>query len=336
MKNSIFIIAEMSANHGFKIEIAKKTIKKAKEVGADAVKIQTYTPDTITIDCDNEYFKIKDGLWKGNTLYDLYKKAYTPWNWHKELFEYAKDIGIILFSTPFDFSAVDLLEELNAPLYKIASFELLDIPLIKYVASMGKPMIMSTGIATFEEIRDAVKACREVGNDDITLLKCTSQYPAKIADANLNTMLDMKNKFNVKVGVSDHTLGSIVPITAASMGAKVIEKHFIIDKKIESPDSSFSMAPKEFESMVSDVRNAKKAMGKVDYSLTPTKKESRKFGRSLFVVKDIKKGEVIDKNNIRSIRPGYGIKPKYYEKVLDKIVKKDVKRGTPLSWDFLK
>ncbi|BDU51152.1 pseudaminic acid synthase [Haliovirga abyssi] len=333
---SCFIIAELSANHGHKIENAKRTIKKAKEVGADAIKIQTYTADTITIDCDNEYFKIKQGtIWDGTTLYKLYQEAYTPWEWHKELFDYAKEIGITIFSTPFDFSAVDLLEKLNTPIYKIASFEITDIPLIEYAASKGKPMIISTGIATLEEMKDAIEACKRVGNSDITLLKCTSQYPAKLEDANLKTMIDMKEKFNVKIGVSDHTIGSIVPTTAVALGAEVIEKHFIIDRNIGGPDASFSMTPDEFKEMVDRVRDVEKTLGKVDYELTEKKKNSRVFARSLFVVEDIKKGEILNEKNVRSIRPGYGIAPKYYKDILGKKVVVDIKRGTPLNLEMI-
>ena len=256
-----FIIAEMSANHGFEIENAKKTIQIAKESGADAVKIQTYTPDTMTINCRNKYFDINQGtIWDGTNLYDLYKTAYTPWEWHKELFDYAKEIGITIFSTPFDFAAVDFLEELETPIHKIASFEITDIPLIEYAASKGQPMIISTGIATIEEIEEAVSACKRVGNNDITLLQCTSQYPAKLEDANLLTMVDMKERFGVKIGLSDHTMGDIVSTTAVAIGAEVIEKHFIIDRAIGGPDASFSMMPNEFKEMVSRIREVEKTI----------------------------------------------------------------------------
>lgn len=333
---SCLIVAEMSANHGFKIEIAKKTIKAAKECGADAIKIQTYTPDTITIDCDNKYFQInQDTIWDGETLYNLYKKAYTPWEWHEELFNYAREIGIEIFSSPFDFTAIDLLEKLNTPIYKIASFEITDIPLIEYAASKGKPMIISTGIATIEEIEDAVEICKKAGNNDITLLKCTSQYPAKIEDANLKTMIDMRDRFNVKVGLSDHTIGNIVPITAVSLGAKVVEKHFIIDKEIGGPDASFSMLPNEFEDMVNQIRKVESVLGEINYNLTEKKKNSRKFARSLFITKTIKKGEILTKENCRSIRPGYGLPPKFYDKILGKKVNQDIAKGTPLDWKLL-
>ncbi len=326
-----FIIAELSANHGHDINIAKETIKAAKDAGADAIKLQTYTPDTITIDCDKEDFRIKQGtIWDGKTLYDLYKDAYTPWEWHAELFETARQEGLICFSSPFDKTAVDLLEKLNAPAYKIASFEITDIPLIEYAAKKGKPMIISTGIATDEDIQLAVDTCRNVGNDNIILLKTTSQYPAKIEDANMAMISDLAQRFNVVSGLSDHTTGIVVPIVAAALGAKVIEKHFILDKSIGGPDASFSLDEKEFSEMVKAVRDTEKAIGKVDYSLTEKMKKSRQFARSLYVVKDIKAGEVITEENVRSIRPGFGLHPKYLKAILGKKAKKDIERGTPL------
>lgn len=332
-----FIIAEISANHGHNLEIAKKSILKAKEIGADAVKIQTYKADTITIDCNNKYFQVQGtNLWDGMNLYKLYEEAYTPWEWHKELFEYAKEVGIILFSTPFDKTAVDLLEECENPIYKIASFEITDIPLIEYVASKKKPIIISTGIGTLDEIEDAVKACRKMGNNDITLLKCTSEYPAKLEDANLCMIQDMAKRFDVKIGVSDHTMGNIVPMTAVALGAKVVEKHFIIDKEIGGPDASFSMTPIEFEEMIKKVREVEKTIGKVDYSLTEKKIKSRKFSRSLFIVKDIKKGEILTEENVKSIRPGDGLAPKYFYEILGKEVTQDIKFGTPLSFGMIK
>lgn len=325
------IIAELSANHGHSIETAKKSIELAKESGADAVKIQTYTPDTITLNCDNEYFQINNGtIWDGTILYKLYQEAYTPWEWHKELFNYAKEIGIEIFSTPFDKTAVDLLEELETPIYKIASFEINDIPLIEYAASKRKPMIISTGVGTEEEIREAVEACRKMGNEDITLLQCTSQYPAKLEDANLIMIKDLAERFNVKVGLSDHTMGSLVATTAVAMGAEVIEKHFIIDRSLGGPDSSFSMTPIEFREMVENIRNVEKMIGKVSYEITEKKKKSFKFKRSLFVSKNIKKGEILTEENIKSVRPADGISPKYYNHVLGKKVRKDLKFGTPL------
>lgn len=334
--SKVFIIAELSANHGNDINIAKRTIKVAKESGADAIKLQTYTADTLTIDCDNEYFKLNSGtIWDGRTLYDLYSEAYTPWEWHKELMEYANSIGLIFFSTPFDKSAVDFLEELNVPVYKVASFEIMDIPLIEYIASKGKPIIMSTGVSSLSDIEEAVNACKRMGNNQIILLKCTSSYPAKAEEANLKTIPNMKETFGVEVGLSDHTLGITVPIVSVALGAKIIEKHFILDKSIGGPDASFSLDPYEFKQMVDAVRVAEKSLGKVDYSMDEKKQNNRLLGRSLFVVKDIKAGETITEEIIRSIRPVYGLKPKYYYGVIGKTAKKDIDRGTPLSWDYI-
>ncbi|NLK63091.1 MAG: pseudaminic acid synthase [Fusobacteria bacterium] len=333
LNDNIFIIAEMSANHGKNIKIALDTIYAAKESGANAIKIQTYTPDTITINCSNEYFKLKQGtIWDGKNLYELYKEAYTPWEWHDELKKYADSIGIILFSTPFDNSAVDLLESINVLAYKIASFEITDIPLIKYVASKQKPIIISTGIANLDDIQNAVDTCRGVGNNNIALLKCTSAYPAKIEDANLKTIQNLKETFNVVSGLSDHTLGITVPIVSVAMGARIIEKHFILDKSIGGPDSSFSLNKDEFKLMVNSVREAEKSVGEIDYKLTEQKLKSRELSRSLFVVKDIKKGEIFTKDNIRSIRPGYGLPPKYYDEIIGKRAANDINRGLPLKW----
>ena len=332
--SSIFIIAELSANHGHDINIAKETIKAAKESGADAIKIQTYTADTLTIDCDNEYFKLDSGtIWDGRTLYDLYREAYTPWEWQRELMEYANSLGLIFFSTPFDKTAVDFLEELNVPLYKVASFEIMDIPLIEYIASKGKPMIISTGIAELSDIEEAIEACKRAGNNQIILLKCTSSYPAQIEDANLKTIPNMKETFGVEVGLSDHTLGITVPVVSVALGARVIEKHFILDKLIGGPDASFSLEPHEFKQMVESIRDAEKALGKVDYSMNEKKKSSRLLGRSLFVVKDIKAGEKFTEDNVRSIRPGYGISPKHINEILSRVARYDIDRGTPLSWN---
>jgi len=333
---STFIIAELSANHNQNKQIAINSIKAAKKAGADAVKLQTYTPDTLTIDYDNEYFKIKEGIWKGQTLYNLYQEAYTPWEWHEELFNVAREEGLMCFSTPFDKTAVDFLEKLNNPIYKIASFEIQDIPLIEYAASKGKPMIMSTGIAELEDINIAVNTCRKSGNNDITLLKCTSAYPAPIEETNLATMNNMRDTFCVKVGLSDHTLGITLPVVATTLGAKVIEKHFILDKSIGGPDSSFSLDLEEFSLMVKSVREAEKAIGEVNYSLSEKVKKSKVFGRSLFAVKDIKKGEKFTDENVRSIRPGYGLRPKYYYDVLGKVAKCDIGKATPLSWEQIK
>lgn len=333
----VFIIAELSANHGHDINIAKETIKAAKESGADAIKVQTYTADTLTIDCDNEYFKLNSGsIWDGRTLYDLYSEAYTPWEWQKELMEYAKSIGLIFFSTPFDSTSVDFLEELNVPIYKVASFEIMDIPLIEYIASKGKPMIMSTGVASLSDIEAAIETCKRVGNDQIILLKCTSSYPAKIEDANLRTIPNMKETFNVEVGLSDHTLGITVPILSVALGARVIEKHFILDKSIGGPDASFSLEPGEFKQMVEAVRDAEMALGKVDYSMNEKKKSSRLLGRSLFIVKDIKAGEKFTSENVKSIRPGNGLAPKHINSIVGKVAACDLVKGTPLEWGYVK
>lgn len=332
----VFIIAELSANHNQKFEIAVESIKAIKECGADAVKLQTYTPDTITINCDNEYFQIKQGtIWDGITLYELYKKAYTPWEWQPKLKEIAEKLGLICFSTPFDKTAVDFLEEMNVPAYKIASFEIVDIPLIEYVASKGKPIIISTGIATEDEIKEAVDACRRMNNNQIALLKCTSEYPAPIEDANLNTIPLLKEKFNTVVGLSDHTTGTTAPVAAVALGARIIEKHFILDKNLGGPDSSFSLEPHEFKKMVDEIRQVEKALGKATLELNDKIKKSRTFARSLFAVKDIKAGEILTEENVKSIRPSYGLPPKYLKDVLGKKAKADIKKGTPLNWDLI-
>ena len=330
--NKTFIIAEMSANHNHKKEIALESIKAAKEAGADAIKIQTYTADTMTLNCENEYFQINQGtIWDGTTLYKLYQHAYTPWEWHKDLFDYAKEIGILIFSTPFDKTAVDFLEELNNPIIKIASFELVDIPLIEYAASKGKPMIMSTGIATLQEIQEAVDACRKVGNTDITLLKCTSAYPAPLNEANLMTIPDMEKRFACKVGLSDHTTGNVAACTAVALGAKVIEKHFIIDRSIGGPDSAFSMTKEEFAEMVKRVRETEECLGQVSYELSEKMKNNRHFARSLFACADIKKGEIFTEQNIRSVRPSDGCSPKYLPELLGKASDRDYKFGEPIK-----
>jgi pseudaminic acid synthase len=334
--NPVLIIAELSANHKQDIELAKDTIYAMKESGADAVKLQTYTPDTITIDCNNEYFRIKQGTpWDRKTFYELYKEAYTPWEWHYELKELAEKLGLIFFSTPFDKTAVDFLEELKVPAYKIASFEITDIPLIEYAASKGKPMLISTGIATLCDIQEAVEACRRVGNDQIILLKCTSSYPAPLEEVNLRTIPNMAETFNCIVGLSDHTLGISVPIAAVALGAKVIEKHFILSKNLKTPDKEFSLTPDEFKEMVKAIREVEKALGKVSYELTATTKKSREFCRSLFVVKDIKAGETFTEENVKSIRPGYGLPPKFLRKIVGRKARKDIKKGTPLTWDLI-
>jgi len=332
----VFIVAELSANHKQDIELAKDTIYAMKESGADAVKLQTYTPDTMTIDCNNEYFQIKQGtLWDGKTFYELYQEAYTPWEWHYELKELAEKLGLIFFSTPFDKTAVDFLEELDVPAYKIASFEITDIPLIEYVASKGKPVIISTGIATLCDIQEAVEACRRVGNEQIILLKCTSAYPTPLDQVNLRTIPNMTETFDCIVGLSDHTLGISVPIAAVALGAKVIEKHFILSKNIETPDRDFSLTPDEFKEMVKAIREVERALGKVSYELTEEMKKGRKFSRSLFVVKDVKAGEVFTEENVKSIRPGYGLHPKFLKNIIGKRAKKDIKKGTPLSWELI-
>ena len=335
-KDKTFIIAELSANHGHDIDIAKKTMYAAKESGADAIKLQTYTADTITIKSDKSYFRLDNGsIWDGKLLYDLYTEAYTPWEWHNELFKYANSLGLICFSSPFDFTAVDFLENLNAPAYKIASFEITDIPLIKYVASKGKPIIISTGLATFQDIQDAIDVCKLEGNNQVVLLQCTSEYPAKIEDANLVTMQNMKETFGVEVGLSDHTLGITAPIVSVALGAKVIEKHFILDKSIGGPDASFSLEPHEFKAMVDAVREAEQALGRVDYQLNEKKVKNREFARSLFVVKDIQAGEVFTTDHVRSIRPGHGLAPKHIDSILGKVARKDIERGTPMSWNLI-
>lgn len=333
-KNRVFIIAELSANHNGSKKIAIESIKAAKRTGADAIKLQTYTADTITINSKKEDFKIDQGtIWDGKYLYDLYKEAYTPWEWHKELFDIARSEGLVCFSSPFDFTAIDFLETLNNPIYKIASFEITDIPLIEYAASKGKPMIISTGIAELADIELALDACRRMKNEQITLLKCTSSYPAPINETNLLMIQDLAERFNVTTGLSDHTLGITLPVAATVMGAKVIEKHFILDKSIGGPDASFSLDEKEFTSMVKAVREAEVAIGKVDYSLTSKMRASRQHSRSLYIVNDIRKGETFTNENIRSIRPGFGLHPKYYPEVIGKKAVKDLERGTALKLD---
>ena len=337
VNSSVFIIAELSANHGNDINIVRETIKAVKRIGADAIKIQTYTADTITIDSRKKHFKINQGThWDGQYLYDLYKTASLPWEWHEEIFEFAKKEGILCFSSPFDQTAVDLLESLNNPIYKIASFEITDIPLIEYAASKGKPMIISTGIAEIEDIELAIETCRKVGNNDITILKCTSAYPADPKDANLLTIPDIKNRFDVKVGLSDHTMGIEGPVVATALGATVIEKHFILDKSIGGADAHFSLDEKEFTHMVKSIRTAENMMGKVDYEMTEKKKKSRQFSRSLFIVKDVKAGEILTEENVRSIRPGFGVHPKYLFEILGKKFNQDFEKGTPMSLKFVK
>lgn len=335
LKNKCFIIAELSANHGGNLEIAKETVRAAKRAGADAIKLQTYTADTITLDVKTDNFKISQGTaWDGQYLHDLYKSASLPWEWHKSLFDLAKQEGLVCFSSPFDNSAVDFLEELNTPIYKVASFEITDIPLIKYIASKGKPIIISTGIATIEDIELAIQTCKEENNLDITILKCTSAYPAAPKDANLLTIPDIMKRFDVKSGLSDHTMGIEAPMIAVALGATVIEKHFILNKEVGGADAHFSLDETEFKQMVDSVRLTEKILGKVDYEMTKKKKKSREFSRSLFVSKDVKKGDVISEENIRSVRPGFGLHPKYYNIILGKFFLKNIEKGTPLEMNL--
>ena len=328
-----YIIAEMSGNHAGSIDRAIEIIHAAKESGADCVKIQTYTPDTITMDCDNEYFHIGDGTWAGENLYQLYGKAYTPWDWQPRLKEEADKIGIDFFSTPFDSTSVDFLEKMGVSFYKIASFELVDIPLIKYVAKTGKPIIMSTGMATLEEITEAVEAIKSTGNNQLALLRCASAYPAITDEMNLFTMMDMGDRFSVPVGLSDHSLGSVGAVTAVALGGSIIEKHFCMSRDVENPDSGFSMEPAEFAQMVRDIRQAETAKGVVKYGPTSQEQSNLAFRKSIFVSADIKAGEKLTSENIRVIRPSYGLKPKHYEEVLGRVAATDLKRGEPLKWE---
>lgn len=331
----VYVIAEMSANHAGSLARAKEIIHVAKESGADCIKIQTYTPDTLTIDCDSKYFHISDGTWEGENLYHLYEKAYTPWEWQRELKEEAGRVGIDFLSTPFDKSAVDFLEDLDVDFYKIASFELVDLPLISYTASKGKPIIMSTGMATLGEIEEAVNAVRNAGRGRLALLRCASAYPAVTDEMNLRTMQNMAEVFGVPVGLSDHSMGSVGAVAAVALGACIIEKHFCLDRSIENPDALFSMNPQEFGQMVKDVRQAEKAVGCVKYGVTKQEESSIVFRRSIFCVKDIKKGEKLTEENIRVIRPGYGLAPKYYQQVLGQRALQDIERGTPLGFELI-
>ena len=327
-----YIVAEMSANHNGNIDNAYKIIKMAKSCGADAVKLQTYHPDTITLDMKTPEFMIEGGLWDGQSLYEIYKGAFTPWEWHQPLFDYAKKIDITIFSSPFDKTAVDLLEELNTPLYKVASFEIIDLPLIKYIAQTKKPMIISTGMANLEEITEAVEVAKENGCQDLVLLHCISSYPAPVEQSNLLTIPDLTKRFNTTVGLSDHTMGIAVAIASVALGASVIEKHFTLSRKDKGMDSEFSIEPKELKQLCIDSKIAWEALGEAGYELK--KAEETTYRRSLYVVKDIKKGEKFTSENIRSIRPGYGLEPKYYETLLGKKVVKAVKKGTPIDWNM--
>ena len=333
--HACFIVAELSANHDHDIEKAKDIIRAAKDSGADAVKLQTYTADTLTIDCNNEYFQVSsDNNWNGKSLYQLYGEAYTPWEWHEELYSLAKDLGLICFSTPFDLTAIDLLESLDNPIYKVASFELVDIPLLKAIGKTGKPVIMSTGMADLSEIDLAVKTIRAAGCNDLSVLKCTSAYPAPPESMNLRTIPHLAQTFNVIPGLSDHTLGSVVPIAAVSLGAKVIEKHFTLDRSSGGVDSFFSLEPCEFKKMVEDIRIIEKALGTISYKRSEKEEKNLCFRRSIFAVKDIAQGQSITESDIRIIRPGYGLSPKYLNTVVNKKANCDIKRGTPISWEI--
>ncbi|MCX6074652.1 MAG: pseudaminic acid synthase [Campylobacterales bacterium] len=336
LNEKVFIIAELSANHNGSLETALKTITAMSEAGADAIKLQTYTPDTITLDCDSDMFTISQGTqWDKRKFYDLYAEAMTPWEWHPILFNHAKSLGMEPFSSPFDPSAVDFLSQLEVPAYKIASFEITDIPLIEYTASKGKPIIISTGIATLRDIEEALDACRRVGNDQITLLKCTSAYPADLEEMNLLTVSDMRERFGVTVGLSDHTMSIAAPIAAVALGARVIEKHFILDRRMGGADSAFSLEPAEFKAMVDAVRDTEKLLGKVTYDLSPKSLKSREFSRSLFVAEDVKEGDVLTATNVRSVRPGFGMAPKHLPAILGKRFSSSALKGTPLSWELI-
>jgi len=330
-----YVIAELSANHNGSLQRALDTISEAKIRGADAVKLQTYSPDTMTIDCDSEEFRINGGLWDGYNLYNLYKEAQTPFDWHQDIFEHARKLGITCFSTPFDETAVDLLEDINVPAYKVASFEATDLPLIKYIASTKKPMIMSTGMADLEEIGEMVEAAREGGCQDLILLHCISSYPAPIEQSNLLTIPDMRKRFNVQVGLSDHTISNTASVVASALGATLIEKHFIIDRNDKGPDSEFSIEPEELESLCQQTKDAWSSLGEPGYDRKPAEEANVKFRRSIYFVEDMKAGDIITKDVIQRIRPGYGLAPKYENKLLGKKVKVDVVRGRATSWDLI-
>lgn len=330
--DNVFIVAELSANHNGNLDIAIETIRAAKRAGADAIKLQTYTADTLTIDSKKGDFVINNGsIWDGRSLYELYLEAFTPWEWHAKLFEVAKEEDLVCFSSPFDNTAVEFLEELNVPCYKIASFEITDIPLIEHIASKGKPIILSTGIASFEDIDLALKTIRNVGNNQVSLLKCTSSYPAPLEEANLIMIQDFKRRFNVTTGLSDHTLGSTAGIVATSLGAKIIEKHFILDYSQGGPDSSFSMDEKDFTQFVKEIRNAEKTIGKINYNLTDKQIRGRSLSRSLYATQEIEKGDIFSKENVRSIRPGYGLHPKYLNRIIGNKAKRNINKGDRLT-----
>lgn len=330
-----YIIAELSANHNGVLQKALDTITAAKSCGADAIKLQTYTADTMTINCDNEDFRIKGGLWDGYKLYDLYKWAQTPFEWHKAMFDHARQIEITCFSTPFDETAVDLLEDLNVPAYKVASFEATDLSLIKYIASTKKPMIMSTGMANLEEIEEMIAAARDGGCNDLIILHCISSYPAPIEQSNLLTISDMQNRFGLQIGLSDHTTSNTASIVATGLGATLIEKHFILDRNDKGPDSEFSIEPSELEMLCRETHDAWLSLGKSGYERKPVEEANVKFRRSVYFVKDIKAGEIIQKHHIRRIRPGYGLAPKYESEIIGKTVKADITKGTATSWDLI-
>lgn len=331
----VYIVAEMSGNHRQDFKEAVKILEAAKRAGADAIKLQTYTPDTLTIDCENEYFQINGTLWEGKRLYELYSKTYTPWDWQPSLKKVANDLGLDLFSTPFDDTAVEFLEKMNVPAYKIASFEIIDLPLVRRVAQTDKPIIMSTGMATLEEVKEAVEAARNAGATQIALLKCTSAYPASPEEMNLRTIPHLEETFQVPVGISDHTLGAAVPIAAVALGACIVEKHFTLSRAVSGPDSAFSLEPQEFKTMVEGIRTTEKALGEVRFGMTQEEAKSRVFRRSLFVVKDIKAGEVFTEENVRSIRPGNGLHTRHLEEILNKRAACDIQYGTPLTWDMI-
>ncbi len=331
-----YLVAEVSANHLQDYHRAEAIIKAAKDAGADAVKLQTYLPDTITLDCDNDYFQITQGtIWDGTTLHKLYETAYTPWEWQPKLMKLANDLGMECFSSPFDETAVDFMEEMNMPAYKIASFEINDIPLIRKIAKIGKPVIIATGIAYLEDIERAVKVCREEGNEQVILLKCTSTYPSPYEDMNLKVIPNMAQVFDCITGLSDHSMGSTAPVASVALGAKMIEKHLTLSRADGGPDAAFSMEPEEFKKMAEEVRIAEKALGRITYELTEKQKKSREDGRSLFVVKDIKAGEIFTKENIRSVRPAFGLHTMYYDQVLGQKAKTDLSKGTPLDWKYI-
>lgn len=331
-----FIVAELSANHGHKLEIALESVRAIAAAGVDAVKIQTYTADTMTLNCQKKDFVVSGGtIWDDTNLYDLYIQAYTPWEWHQAIFDEAKKCGIMCFSTPFDNTAVDFLEECGNPIMKIASFEITDVNLIRYAASKGKPMVISTGVATQEDIELAIQACHEAGNHDITLLRCVSAYPAPMENVNLRTMQDMKERYGVKVGLSDHTMGSDVAIAAVALGAEMVEKHFILDRAIGGPDAAFSMTVEEFKQMVTSIRNVEKALGKVDYPTDPSQIKGRQFSRSLYIAEDMKAGDILTEKNLRSVRPGYGLHPKYLNECLGKKVNRDLEKGERFALNMM-